>query len=50
MLEEESHKEEVTPQEPLLWTLDQVSQTLHLGRTTLYRLINNEEVTMGGQR
>jgi excisionase family DNA binding protein len=42
MLEEEPHKEDATSQEPLLWTLDQVSQTLSLGRTTLYRLIDQE--------
>lgn len=39
MVLEGSSKEEATTREPLLLTLDQVSQSLHLSRTTLYRLI-----------
>ena len=38
---EEPHKE-VACQEPLLLTLVQVSKSLNLSRTTLYRLIEEE--------
>jgi excisionase family DNA binding protein len=41
-MQEETRTENVTAQEPLLLTLNQASTLLNLGRTTLYRLINQE--------
>jgi excisionase family DNA binding protein len=39
---EEPLTEHATAQEPLLLTLNQASILLNLGRTTIYRLINQE--------
>jgi excisionase family DNA binding protein len=43
-MQEETRTENTTTQEPLLLTLNQASTLLNLGRTTLYRLINQERL------